>query len=85
MESPQEYYRRCGPMTSLSAPTAEFDALPCDVAALCEVIQGVLIHRDMASFAYGVTLSDERKNHAHITLVRSAWRNASETIAASRS
>jgi len=53
-------------MTSLSAHTAEFDALPRDVAELCEVIQGVLIHRDMASFAYGVTLSDERKSDAHI-------------------
>jgi hypothetical protein len=26
----------------------------------------VLIHRDMAAFAYGVNLSDERKNDAHI-------------------
>jgi hypothetical protein len=66
MESPQQYYQRCGPMTSMSAHTAEFDALPRDVAALCEIIQGALIHRDLASFAYGVTLSDERKNDAHI-------------------
>src|SRR6185437_5890924 len=65
MENPQEYYRRHGPMTAMAAHAAEFDALPTGVAALCEVIQGV-IHRDMAAFAYGVTLSDERKNDAHI-------------------
>jgi len=66
MESPQEYYKRHGPMTAMAAHATEFDALPTGVAALCEVIQGVLIHRDMAAFAYGVTLSDERKNDAHI-------------------
>ncbi len=66
MENPREYYRHCGPMTSVGAHRAEFSTLPGDVAALCEVIQGVLIHRDMAGFAYGVTFSDERKNDAHI-------------------
>jgi hypothetical protein len=66
MENPQEYYQHCGPMTAVNANKAEFGALPRNVAALCEVIQGVLIHRDMASFAYGVTFSDERKNDAHI-------------------
>jgi hypothetical protein len=66
MENPHEYYRHCGPMTAVNAHKAEFGALPRNVAALCEVIQGVLIHRDMASFAYGVTFSDERKNDAHI-------------------
>lgn len=66
MENPQEYYRHHGPMTAMDARAAEFSALPTGVAAICEVIQGVLIHRDMAAFAYGVTLSDERKNDAHI-------------------
>ncbi|MGH7913602.1 MAG: transglutaminase-like domain-containing protein [Candidatus Binataceae bacterium] len=66
MENPQEYYEHCGPMTSVDTHAADFSALPRDVAALCEVIQGVLIHRDMAAFAYGVTLSDERKNDTHV-------------------
>ncbi len=66
METPQDYYRRSGPMTSVDAHLAELSGLPRDVAALCEIIQGVLIHRDVADFAYGVTLSDERKNDAHI-------------------
>jgi hypothetical protein len=66
MENPQEYYQHVGPMTSVDAHAAEFSALPRSVAALCEVIQGVLIHRDMAAFAYGVTFSNERKDDAHI-------------------
>jgi hypothetical protein len=70
MENPQEYYKRGGPMTLMDVHAAGFDALPNDLAGLCKVIQGVLIHRDMAEFAYGVTLSDERKNEAHIRPVR---------------
>jgi hypothetical protein len=66
MENPQAYYQHLGPMTSVDAHAAEFSALPRSVAALCEVIQGVLIHRDMAAFAYGVTFPDERKDDAHI-------------------
>jgi hypothetical protein len=66
MENPQEYYRHSGPITAVDAHLAEFGGLPKDVATLCEVVQGVLIHRDMADFAYGATLTDERKNDAHI-------------------
>lgn len=66
MKNPQEYYQHHGPMTSVDAHTADFSALPRDIAALCAVIQGVLIHRDMAAFAYGVTLSEERKDDAHV-------------------
>jgi hypothetical protein len=66
MENPQEYYQHHGPMTSVDAHTADLSALPGDIAALCAVIQGVLIHRDMAAFAYGVTFSDERKDDAHV-------------------
>lgn len=66
MESPQEYYQRSGPMTALGAHAAEFSTLPRDIASLCEVIQGVLIHRDIAPFLYGVTLSEEDRDDAHI-------------------
>jgi len=66
MESPQEYYRSHGPMTAPGAFAADAAALPSDVAALCEVVQGVLIHRDIAPFAYGVKLSEERREEAHI-------------------
>ncbi len=66
METPQEYYKRNGPMTALGAHAAEFSALPRDIASLCDVIQGVLIHRDVAPFLYGLTLSEEQRDDAHI-------------------
>ena len=66
MANQLEYYRQCGAMTAIDARGTELDAFPRAVAALCELIQGLLIHRDMASFAYGVTLSEERINDAHL-------------------
>jgi hypothetical protein len=66
MEDPQEYYQRSGPMTALGAHAAEFSALPGDIASLCEVIQGVLIHRDIAPFLYGLKLSEAQRDDAHI-------------------
>ncbi len=66
METPQEYYQRCGTMTALGAHAAEFSALPGDLASLCEVIQGVLIHRDIAPFLYSLKLSEEQRDNAHL-------------------
>jgi hypothetical protein len=70
MEGPQEYYKQHGPMTSMGAQAIELDALPKDVESLCKVIQGVLIHRDLAAVAYDVTFSDQRKSDAHIRPIR---------------
>jgi hypothetical protein len=53
-------------MTALGAHADEFSALPGDLASLCEVIQGVLIHRDIAPFLYHVTLSEEQRDDGHI-------------------
>ncbi|HEY6395627.1 MAG TPA: transglutaminase domain-containing protein, partial [Candidatus Binataceae bacterium] len=66
MENPQEYYKSYGPMTAPGAHAAEFSALPEDLAALCEVVQGVLIHRDMAPFLYSLKLSEEQRDDGHI-------------------
>jgi len=66
METPQEYYKRSGTMTALGAHAAEFSVLPGDLASLCEVIQGVLIHRDIAPFLYHVTLSEKQRDDGHI-------------------
>ena len=66
MEDPQEYYQRSGPMTALGAHAAEFSTLPGNIASLCEVIQGVLIHRDIAPFLYGLKLSEAQRDDAHI-------------------
>ncbi len=66
MESPHEYYKGNGPMTAPGPHAAEFSALPKDIAALCEVIQGVLIHRDMAPFLYNLNLSEEQRDDGNI-------------------
>lgn len=66
MENPQEYYKSFGPMTAPGAHGAELTALPKDLGALCEIVQGVLIHRDMAPFLYNLKLSEEQRDDGHI-------------------
>jgi hypothetical protein len=53
-------------MTAPGANAAEFNKLPKDLAALCEVIQGVVIHRDMAPFLYNLELSKEQRDDGNI-------------------
>jgi transglutaminase superfamily protein len=66
MQSPQEYYRHDGPMTAPGAHAAEFHALPRDLASLCEVVQGVLIHRDIAPWLYDLKLTEAQRDDGHI-------------------
>lgn len=66
MENPQEYYKGTGPMTALGAHADEFRKLPREIAALCEVVQGVLIHRDIAPWLYGLTLSEAQRDDGNI-------------------
>jgi Transglutaminase-like superfamily len=65
MQSPQEYYKHDGPMTALGAHADEVGALPKDIASLCEVVQGVLIHRDIAPWLYGITLTEKQRDDGH--------------------
>ncbi|HKN01157.1 MAG TPA: transglutaminase domain-containing protein [Candidatus Binataceae bacterium] len=69
MESPQEYYKSNGPMTAPGPLAAEFSALPGDIASLCGIIQGVVIHRDIAPWLYSLTLSEERRDDAHLRAI----------------
>jgi Transglutaminase-like superfamily len=66
METPQKYYKHDGPMTALGAHADEFRALPKDLASLCEVVQGVLIHRDIAPWLYGITLTEAQRDDGHL-------------------
>ncbi|HLK88027.1 MAG TPA: transglutaminase domain-containing protein [Candidatus Binataceae bacterium] len=70
METPQDYYRGFGTMAAADARGARFDALPEALADLCAVVQGVLIHRDLAAFAYDVRMSEERIDDAHLRPLR---------------
>ena len=66
MESAQEYYRVHGKVTRAGARAAALRALPRDVGALCQVVQGLLIHRDLAPWLYAITLSREQRDIANI-------------------
>jgi hypothetical protein len=66
MENQKEYYQGHGPMTAAGAHAAELNKLPKDLAALCEIVQGVLIHRDMAPFLYNLNLSKEQRDDGNI-------------------
>lgn len=66
MQTPNEYYTSSGPMTALGAHASEFRTLPKDLASLCEVVQGVLIHRDIAPWLYGITLTEAQRENGHI-------------------
>jgi hypothetical protein len=66
MQSPQEYYKHDGPMSALGAHADEIRALPKDIASLCEVVQGVLIHRDIAPWLYGITLTEKQRDDGHL-------------------
>ena len=66
METPQDYYKHEGPMTALGAHADEILTLPSDLASLCEVVQGALIHRDIAPWLYGITLTEAQRDDGHI-------------------
>jgi hypothetical protein len=70
VESPQEYYKSHGPMTAVDSHEAGLSALPKDIAALCEIIPGLLIHRELANLLYHVKLSEERRDEANIRPIR---------------
>ncbi len=69
VESAQQFHSNPATMTAAGEYARCFNGLPAEVAALCEVVQGLLIHRDWAPL-YGVTLTDERKPEIQIRPVR---------------
>ncbi|MGK3996960.1 transglutaminase-like domain-containing protein [Sorangium sp. So ce1024] len=68
MKAPQEvleFYTRPAAMTSGGAHAARFAELPGDVPSLARVVQGLLLHQHWTK-AYGVELSDERRDEPHL-------------------
>jgi hypothetical protein len=58
MPDPLEYYAHPGPMTDPKKYASLFEGLPTTIPALCQVVQGLLIHIFWAE-RYGLALSDE--------------------------
>jgi len=66
---PLGYYLGQGVMTDPGPHKALYDGLPRDVASLCQVVQGLLLHIFWAK-RYGVTLSAEREGEVQIRPVQ---------------
>src|SRR5262245_11197176 len=66
MESPQEYYAHAGLITAAGTSAAAVRALPRDIAQLCPLVQGLLIHRDIGPWLYNLRLSKEQRDVANI-------------------
>jgi Transglutaminase-like superfamily len=60
-----DFYSRPAAMTAGCGYTPMFQELPRDVAALVEIVQGLLLHEHWAP-RYGVSLSDERRSESHV-------------------
>jgi hypothetical protein len=65
MYNPLRYYTTPGPMTNPDEHSALFESLPCDVGALVDVVQGLLVHIFWAD-RYGLVLSEERQEEVQI-------------------
>jgi len=65
-----DYYARPGLMTDPKEHAHLFENLPTEIPALCELVQGILLHIFWAE-RYGVTLSEERKQEVQIRSVAS--------------
>jgi hypothetical protein len=65
MENLLAYYASPGPMTDPKDYGTLFAGLPSGVAALADVVQGLLLHIHWAE-RYGVTLSEERQQEVQI-------------------
>lgn len=61
-----DFYAGSAAMSSGGAHAPLFDELPCDVAALARIVQGLAVHEYVASSLYGVSIPDKRKSETHI-------------------
>ena len=66
---PLPYYAHHGPITDPGEYAGLLDNLPTDVAGLCQVVQGLLVHYCFLSY-YGRPLTDERRPELQLRHVR---------------
>ncbi len=65
MENPRDYYKSDATMSTAGERAAELRALPDDLATQCEIVQGVLIHRDIAPWLYDLKLTEAQRDDGH--------------------
>jgi Transglutaminase-like superfamily len=61
-----DYYSEPGPMTTGGPHADALQALPDDMPALVEAVQGLLIYDDVATEYYGAALPDQRRRETHL-------------------
>jgi hypothetical protein len=66
--NPLEYYASLGPMTDPGGHADLLEGLPTDIRALCQCVQGILLHIFWAE-RYGAMLSEEREQEVQIRSV----------------
>jgi len=74
---PLEYYARPGLMTEAQEQASLPAGLPTDIAALCQVVQGLLLHMLWAE-RYGIQLPPERRQETQIRRVAQKLRRIIE-------
>lgn len=65
---PLEYYTHPGLMTDPKEHVGLFEGLPGEITALCQIVQGILLHIFWAE-SYGVQLSEQQKQEVQIRSV----------------
>lgn len=65
MDNPLEFYARPGIITDLGPYAPQVDSLPRDIGALCEIVQGLMVHIFWAE-RMGLALSEERKQEVQL-------------------
>jgi len=63
-----QYYAAHSPLTAPSGYADLFEGLPCDIGALCGVVQGIIMHHSLASWR-GIELSEERRQEVELRQV----------------
>jgi len=66
MNDAELFYLGNGPMNGTGLASPALRDLPLGVRPLCEIAQGVLIHRDIAPWLYQLKLSGEKRDLANI-------------------
>ena len=63
-----DYFAAPGPMTDPGVHVRLLDSLPADIAALCRLVQGLMIHVFWAE-QYGIQLPEDRKAELQLRAV----------------